>query len=170
MVINVSSNCGQSFDQYYLKRRLDLGTEDPTSSPYFPEEATEWRRDSVDLSDLGSSTVVIQFENHSGAGNNLFIDNISIHQTNTSILESDYEFYVYPIPATSWIRLANLPRDVGDLNYTVSDVLGKKLDFGILTSSERFRAIDVTRVPVGIHFLRLEATNFNAVRLIEVIR
>ena len=170
LIINVSSNCGQTFEQFYFKRRLDLATEDPTGSPYFPEEAAEWRKDTVDLSALGNSTVVIQFENHSGSGNNLFIDNINIHQTNTGVGDYAADLIVYPNPASTFLRLSGIPSLSEAHNFSISDVTGRTLSLGKLITHDRSGSIDVSRVPNGLYVLHLNDIGWNATRVIEIIR
>ena len=170
LIVNVSSNCGQTYEQFYFKRRLDLATEDPTGSPYFPEEAAEWRKDTVDLSALGNSTVVIQFENHSGSGNNLFIDNINIHQTNTGVDEYSSNFSVYPNPASSFLKLSGIPYLSEALNFSIADVTGRTLSSGTLDSQDREGTIDVSRLPNGVYVLHLNDTGWSSSRIVEILR
>jgi hypothetical protein len=152
--VSVSSNCGQTFDIAYSKIRADLATGFPTSGPFSPEEADEWRKDSVDLTAFVNSNAVIQFENHSGSGNNIFIDNINLYLSNTGIEELDSEVRIYPNPAEDFIKV-----DLGtsdQFTYEVLDASGRTL----MISSHPLSGIlqlEVKDLAAGVYILKLNS-------------
>ncbi len=79
LIILVSTNCGANFiDQIYVKGGAELATAPPTGAPFTPT-ATQWRTETVDLSNYdGQDNFSLTFVNFSGWGNRLFIDNINI--------------------------------------------------------------------------------------------
>lgn len=76
--ILVSTDCGQTFSSEYFKGGEDLATRPAFNEPYIPTPE-EWRTDTVNLDAfLEHETILLNFRNHSGYGNNLYIDNINI--------------------------------------------------------------------------------------------
>ncbi len=75
----ISDNCGQSYlFPVYQKARTDLQTAPTTNAPFFPGNASQWRRDSLDLTQFIGQTISIGFVNLTGTGNNLYLDNINV--------------------------------------------------------------------------------------------
>lgn len=77
--VDVSVDCAESFSPTtYFKEGTTLETVPAITSSFSPTAASEWRRDSVDLSAYAGSNVNISFVNINGYGNGLFIDNILV--------------------------------------------------------------------------------------------
>ncbi|MEL7532738.1 MAG: PKD domain-containing protein, partial [Bacteroidota bacterium] len=77
--IDLSLDCGITWtDTIYLKGGMDLGTAAMNPIPWSPNAASDWRKDSVDLSPWAGSNINLRFVNINHFGNNLFIDNISL--------------------------------------------------------------------------------------------
>jgi serine protease len=79
--IGISSNCGSSITYPWLKGGAQLQTANATSTntAFSPTTATQWQKDSVDLTPyIGQSNVMITFINRASYGNSLFLDNINI--------------------------------------------------------------------------------------------
>ena len=100
----ISTDCGQSFQSVYFKGGADLATA-PDKNVAFVPTASEWRTDSVDLSSfIGQSEIMIVFRNHSGWGNNLYLDNINLSEafvTDLEISATSDPILLYPNPAYS---------------------------------------------------------------------
>jgi hypothetical protein len=79
LYVSVATNCSQSLDQILLKKG---GVELSTAPIFFGEftpTASQWRTETIDLSNYsGYSDVTIAFLNKSNFNNRLFIDNIGI--------------------------------------------------------------------------------------------
>jgi hypothetical protein len=98
LAVMISTDCGVSFQQVYIKGGTDLATSPDNQSSFIPT-ATQWRTDSVDLSAyFGQTNVQVAFRNKGGWGNNLYLDNInlgSLADLNESI---DNPITMYPNP------------------------------------------------------------------------
>ena len=82
--ILVSDNCGGSYlIPVYQKSQLDLVTTGYTVAPYFPTSATQWLKDTVDLTQFVGQTISVGFVSMNGNGNNLHLDNINIRDAVT---------------------------------------------------------------------------------------
>lgn len=76
----VSTDCGESWDKVREKSGVALATTAglQLSSPYVPTPA-HWKTDSVDLSAYaGAANVKVQFRCKSGAGQNLYLDQVNL--------------------------------------------------------------------------------------------
>ncbi|MGJ8661474.1 MAG: PKD domain-containing protein, partial [Bacteroidota bacterium] len=83
--ILVSSDCGGSFTNLYSKSGAVLATA-AASSAMFTPTASQWRKDTVDLTSfIGQSNVIIAFRNIAGYGNRLFVDNINVTGTTLTL-------------------------------------------------------------------------------------
>lgn len=79
LAVFISLDCGATFTQIYLKGGSTLATApDLTTSNFMPTNS-QWRTETVSLNSyLGQSKIMLSFENRSGYGQYLFVDNINI--------------------------------------------------------------------------------------------
>ncbi|MCH2021190.1 MAG: YCF48-related protein [Saprospiraceae bacterium] len=127
----ISTDCGQTTNSVYFKGGSDLATSADINQPFIPN-STEWRTDSIDLSSyVGNNEIMIIFRNHSGWGNNTFLDNINISEqtiTPNSSTENDLILYTYPNPNKSE-GILNFSSST-PINFRLYDLNGKNiLDF-----------------------------------------
>ncbi|MEN9972029.1 MAG: hypothetical protein RIS20_376 [Bacteroidota bacterium] len=101
LAVMISTDCGVSFQQVYLKGGTDLATSPDNQSSFIPT-AQQWRTDSVDLSAyLGQTNLQVAFRNKGGWGNNIYIDNINLGSM-ANLNESPKQFIsIYPNPIQS---------------------------------------------------------------------
>ncbi len=80
LLIQISTDCGNTFENVYLKRGLELATTDFSVNQFVPFEASHWRKDTLNLSNYIGQTIVIRFVNINQFGNNIYLDNINISE------------------------------------------------------------------------------------------
>jgi PKD repeat protein len=108
----VSTDCGLNFQSVYFKGGSDLATSADISTAFVPL-ANEWRTDSVDLSSFNNQAeIMLAFRNHSGWGNNIFLDNINLSNPiiSKNILTKPLEIvqlYPNPVSSEAWIYFSN---------------------------------------------------------------
>lgn len=88
LAIYYSTDCGQTFTRIYLKGGMTLcttggksvvGGANTNSNGCFEPLTTNWRTDTIHIPAIaGNSGVLFSFENRSGNGTNMYIDNINI--------------------------------------------------------------------------------------------
>ncbi len=69
----------------YDKQGSALATATDQTSLFTPADATQWRTESINLSDYVGKTVELVFEDVGGFGNRLFIDNVLIQEVDAGI-------------------------------------------------------------------------------------
>ena len=83
LVVEVSTDCGASFTRVYAKDGTSLATTANSQSQFIPGGSTDWRTDSVALSNSNGDFVQFRIKGIGGYGNNLYIDNIRIISSGT---------------------------------------------------------------------------------------
>jgi M6 family metalloprotease-like protein len=79
LLVYVSTDCGNTFDTaVYIKSAESLATGPNKNSNYIPATDSDWRRDSIDISQYTGKNVVIRFQSVNDYGNNMYLDNIDV--------------------------------------------------------------------------------------------
>jgi hypothetical protein len=75
----VSTNCGATFTSVYSKSGATLATAGSNDEDFRNPTDAQWRTETINLnSTFTGGNILVQFENRSDFGNNIFIDNINI--------------------------------------------------------------------------------------------
>ncbi len=89
--VEVSTDCGNTFEAVLFEAfGEELSTTGPSTIAFFPSDPTVWEKKILDISAYYGQSVIFKFENLSGYGNNLFLDNINI------------EFFEFVAPVTQF--------------------------------------------------------------------
>jgi len=87
--ISVSTDCGEIWTPVYLKTGDSLATVSPQTTAFTAVNPAHWRQEQVDLSAyLGTGDIVLRFEGINNHGNNLYLDDIQLLQSNMRPLVS----------------------------------------------------------------------------------
>jgi hypothetical protein len=154
----VSINCGESFDVVYEKSGNDLSTiQNSSTIGIYTPEASDWRRDTVDISYLSEApSVIVRFRNITSYNNRLFIDDINIGTAPASVSN---------IPATTIsASLSPNPNEgsfhfnvtqTGNKTFTISivDITGKTLKKWTRTGTEISEQVEMNELVPGIYSL-----------------
>lgn len=126
----ISTDCGASYTIVYDKGGAILGTAPPTQNQFVPT-ATEWRKDSVDLSPyIGNANVYIKFRNINQYGQALYIDNINLNggvPLNNNELSINTPF-VYPNPLSGHGYIIVKGNDTSEMELNLYNFDGKLID------------------------------------------
>ena len=102
--ILISADCGQNFTSVYFKGGGELSTAPDTTILFLPL-ASQWRKDSISLSNfIGSEKIMVAFRNIGYFGNALYIDNINLNDGVVGIKENATKLndaIIYPNPANA---------------------------------------------------------------------
>ena len=125
--VEVSTDCGNTWTNVYTKAGNSLMTASPTTSNFIPTSA-QFEQVIVDLAAYdGQAEVMVRFKGKSAYGNNLFIDDININTTVTSVNENSLVsgLSVYPNPATVNTNVAFNLNEVSNVVINVTNTLGQ---------------------------------------------
>ena len=132
--VYASSDCGATWNQIYHKGGTTLATA-PINQYCFVPSAAQWRTETVDMSlYAGQPVVMLGFENKTGGGNRLYIDNINITNSITTGIENFTDdgttISIYPNPfsksATIKIQSTNSLQPTA-LDFILYDLVGKEV-------------------------------------------
>ncbi|MBI3509408.1 MAG: T9SS type A sorting domain-containing protein [Bacteroidetes bacterium] len=159
--ILVSTNCGQTWSQRYLKSGTTLSTVSPTGVSFTPTSSAQWRLVTVSVSNVATnSDVRIKFEFTSDGGNNIYIDDINIQGT-TGIFSPEAgieNFAIYPNPAGDNTNISFGAEKTMNASITIMDVTGrivKNVYDGQLASGEHQFPVSTAELDAGIYFVQL---------------
>ena len=85
LAVLVSSDCGNTFTQVYVKGSVALATI-PGTGAYTSPSASDWRTDTINLQSFTGSSFIVMFRNIGHFGNDIFIDNIRLTTATTVTL------------------------------------------------------------------------------------
>ncbi len=86
LAVLVSSDCGVTYNQVYLKGGTTLATAPDLTTSGFTPTAVQWRSDTVNLSAYaGMGNVMVSFQNRGHYGQYLYLDIIAAFSTPTAI-------------------------------------------------------------------------------------
>jgi len=166
-----STDCGNSY--IFLSQRTGslLTSTDPFSGTSFvPASESDWRLISLKLSSIkgtNRNNVRFRFEAVSNKGNSIYIDDINISNTITSVAtltKQDIDFGVHPNPAANSTTLSfTLPQEA-KTQVQVYDITGRLVkDFGkeklnVGTHTYNISKVD-NNLTEGIYFVKVLINN-----------
>ena len=127
------TSCNGPLTLIYLKGGTDLATAGDNTNAFIPS-ATEWRKDSVDITALyGEPWVKFFFVNRSGFGNNIYVDNINL--TGTGLLQNIEEqmqnnkMFLFPNPFNDEVYLRVDDALTGQVQIRIYNLLGQSIKY-----------------------------------------
>jgi hypothetical protein len=160
LIVYASIDCGLTWNKIYAKGGNELSTSSNVATAFVPNDST-WRTDTVSLSVYANyPSVQFKFENKSGWGNNLYVDNLNIFYGPSGIekLSDSFNFKIYPNPNSGSfsITIDNLnPHNVVDLQCF--DIAGKSIFREEIKQSGQFqKQYHFSDLNKGIYIIRLE--------------
>ncbi|HEU4719697.1 MAG TPA: M43 family zinc metalloprotease, partial [Bacteroidia bacterium] len=125
----VSTNCGASWTQRYVKIGATLSTATATTSNFMPN-SSQWRQETLNLSNLATQTNVrIKFEFTSDGGNNIYLDDINL--TGPSAVSTPdaaiQNFDVFPNPVNDNTLISFSLQDKEKVDLSIYDMTGREV-------------------------------------------
>ena len=174
LIVSYSLDCGYSWTRVYSKGRAALATNGTAfiTTSFIPT-ATEWQTDSINIDVLaGQSRASIRFENKSGNGQNLYLDNINILQgildvgVNEEALQNSL-LSVFPNPSNGNIQIEIGDAVSGIVNLNLYDSYGKLVFSEIIDADkEHTLSKNLNVLAKGVYFLHFSQEKNSAVRKI----
>ncbi|OFY87539.1 MAG: hypothetical protein A3F72_20895 [Bacteroidetes bacterium RIFCSPLOWO2_12_FULL_35_15] len=172
LLLKTSNDCGSSWNRVYAKGGTSLATA-PNNNGAFVPTASQWRTDTVDLSSyIGQSAVRIAFENKSGWGQALYIDNINISNT-TSIYTNDFNssFSIYPNPSKGEMSVNVNLQTAQNVTIKIINILGKVISTRTLSNiSSGIFNLDLSTEAQGMYFVELSTDKEKTVKKITILK
>ncbi len=160
----VSVDCDGSWA--LLRERFGSTLQTTTSNTAFVPTASQWLRDSVDISSFIGSTTRLRFAfvSISGRNNNLYIDDFRFNSPNLGpvgipfdgLVDSNQLFEIFPNPASEvlHIRLFEEKSDQS-AEIQVMDLTGKQVDQREVSFDQLNATMPVRHLAPGVYFIRV---------------
>ena len=150
--VDVSTNCGTSWVQKWIKSGATLATNtNYLTSEYTSPVAGDWRQETVDLTAYqGLTNIMIRFRATSGYGNNAFVDDINI--TGIAGIDNNIiskQILLFPNPSNGELHVINAENS----NIEIIDILGKVVYSALLNSNNE--QLNLTSLSNGSYLARI---------------
>jgi photosystem II stability/assembly factor-like uncharacterized protein len=173
LAVLVSADCGQSWQEVFVKGGTSLSTAPDQSDAPFVPTSTQWRSEEIALTDYfegNAEEVIVAFQNRGYYGQWLYVDNINI-STPMSIFEpNDHSTQVilFPNPTDDLLHI-ELRELTESASVDLIDMSGKLLSqFQIPSGNRVIKTMDVSHLPAGLYVLRMRTASGTEAHTFEV--
>jgi hypothetical protein len=164
LVVLTTTDCGTTWNRIYANGGATLATAPDNTSKFIPT-AGQWRRDSINISNLaGQQSVGFDFQLISGWGNVTYIDNINIAAPNGGTvgvknIDSDVSLQVFPNPFSDNIMARFDLNEAANVDANLYSMDGKLVQHVLNGTSMgagiHQMQIDTKQLSNGIYFLKM---------------
>ncbi|CAL1519223.1 M43 family zinc metalloprotease [Chitinophaga sp. MM2321] len=168
----VTTDCHQTGETAYTKWGPNLITHPGALTTEFVPTATEWRRDSVDLTALIHKVKFqVAFRNISNSENNIYIDNIKIvtKDINPDLRKAGVLVNPNPTNGVVWVTFYEIPEDLQQVAiYNAAGQFIVSQPASAINRSNRM-TFNLVNEPNGVYFVKLIYRNrANTIKLMKV--
>lgn len=164
--VQVSQDCGKTWSTRLTKAGTTLATVSPQSAIFTPNNAAQWRQETVVLGSFVNSTnAKIRFRFTAGSGNNIFIDDINISGV-SGINDASNDaaaFNIFPNPTDNEASILFNLEKKSNVTLKVIDMLGNVVYTyanNQLPAGDNKLVIDKLQVQAaGIYFVQMQINN-----------
>lgn len=158
--IDISTDCGATYiPSGYLKQGAALATVPDQTNLFSPTNASNWRKDTLDLSGYVNSEIIVKFVNITGYGNSLFIDNVNVDLVSgiNGELSVSSGVSVFPNPGSGIFNMDVLMDQASVVQVLLMDAKGAVVidtQFSLSKGLNR-KQLDFTGFEKGVYQLRV---------------
>ena len=160
--VYISTNCGNSWQQRYLKSGSTLATAPATTGSFVPT-AAQWRTETINLSSTtfsGKPSVRARFEYVNYVGNNIYIDDVNMGGNVVGIneqLAEEFNFRAFPNPSQGDITVSFTTSKSDAVNLQVFDMAGRLVDdlLNVLTAAGDHQYVISSNNKNGMYLLKI---------------
>ncbi len=152
----VSKDCGVTYTSLYKKWDSSLITTLAPRLDAFVPAASEWRKDSINLTGfINQGKIMLVFRNTTGNENNIYLDDINIRTITINPNLKKTGFLVTPNPVKNNVAVQFYPNPVGLKSIQLFNFFGQKIaETNISGTGSTLYNFDVTRYPAGVYIVR----------------
>jgi hypothetical protein len=157
----ISTDCGNTYTPLYKKWADSLVTA-PAGSNFFVPTATQWRKDSVNLTPyIGQGNVMLAFLNTTENENNIYLDDITVYKKTVNPNLKAKGFIVTPNPASQSVAVQFYPqpsnlRDIAIYSFAGQKVAEVRVGDG---QAMNYYTFNIGRLAAGVYVVRAVFTD-----------
>jgi hypothetical protein len=175
--VAVSTNCGTTWTNVYTNQGSTMATAPTSNTNVFYPTATQWTAVTIPVPSLANNpNVLVRFSVTPNYGNNLFLDNIMLYETGSSVGINEENlglgFDIYPNPATDDINLRINSAQASKAKVILYNSLGQIVYSEEINIQQGFTGlrIDSKNIAAGLYQVALESENNNMVKKITIAK
>ncbi len=172
--VSVSDDCGVTWNSVWYKDGSDLATTASTQDAYYPRPA-EWASAGINLAAYdGTAELMVRFKGISQFGNNLYVDDIMmVNSDNVSLEENTVlsSVNVYPNPSSANTNVEFDLTNTSDVNITLTDLTGKLISQpvnGEMTEGNHKVAINLDNIQAGVYLVEITVNGVSKIEKLIV--
>ncbi len=157
-----STDCGQTYTSLYKKYGGSLITRQAATTTFFTPTTTEWRKDSINLSNyVGQGNVLLTFRNTNGYENNIYLDDINMRTVTINPNLKREGFLVTPNPTSGAVTVQFYPQPANLRALQVYTITGQKIyEMNIATGqANNYYRFNISRYASGTYIVRAVFTD-----------
>lgn len=176
--IFVSNNCGSTWTSVFSQAGPLMTIMQPQTSAYVPNpsDPADWRTESVNLTNFNTNGVIVKFVTTSDNGNNLYLDNINLVQTEPTGLNkltaAPVSVNIFPNPSNGLTTLQVNANHSGTAKITLVSVVGQLVYSKevSLAAGENTIQIDAKDFAAGVYSVMVDSGNGTVVKKLTVTK
>lgn len=152
----VSTDCGATYTSLYKKWGSTLVTHTAADTSFFQPAASEWRKDSINISNyVGAGKILLAFRNTTGFENNIYIDDVNLRTVTINPNLKSKKFLVTPSPTAGPVIVQFYPQPTNIKGIAIFNMSGQKVAEVIPNGQSNYYALDISRYSAGIYVVRV---------------
>ena len=176
--VYISTDCGSSWQNVFVKSGSGLSTAAAQTSAFLPSSAGQWRAEEVPLPGYNVNNVLVKFVASTDYGNNLYLDNVNLSQTNTNMVGINTESQnlsgvnLYPNPANQATSLRVKVQTATDISIKLTNTLGQvvyQTTYQAQAGNNDI-ALDVKELATGIYNVELSGNGQSLVKKLTILK
>ncbi len=168
-----SIDCGQTWVLRYTKSGSTLATAGISPGNFIPDPS-QWRLENVNVPFSNHQNVRFKFQNISGSGNNIYIDDINVTGTATGIenvFASTLNFEIFPNPSNTVSNISFSLLKSEKTEVKITDITGREIKMIVkdfLPAGIYEYVTDMQDFSKGIYFINLKAGELSIIKKLVV--
>lgn len=153
----LSTDCGQSYVTLYKKFADNLATRlTPTTSTFIPT-ASEWRKDSINLTGfIGASDVLLAFRNTNGNENSVYLDDINVRTVTINPNLKSQGILITPNPTRGVVAVQFYPLPATLKGIEIYNISGQKVAEVLVSgAAANLYNLNISNQPAGTYVVRV---------------
>ena len=163
LAVRVSTDCGATWTQEFLKAGAALSTVAGYLATAFTPLTSQWRAETINMDAyIGQPEVLVQFHAISASGNNAYVDDVNFYDGTLGIKNvrsSNTVFSAYQ-SSENYMKIQLNLEQTNEVTFEVYNILGKKVyaeNKGKLASGEQNFAYGISALSSGVYIVKLTA-------------
>jgi hypothetical protein len=150
----ISTDCGATYTSLYKKWGSSLITTSIATPSSFLPAASDWRKDSVDLTRyINTGPILLSFLNTTGFENNIYLDDIRICSPNPNNKLKEKGFLVTPNPTTGVIVVQFYANAASLKSIAIFNSFGQKIGEKLPSGAASY-SFNLNRYASGVYFVQ----------------